>query len=226
MIENLNVWELSRTENALIQQEVMKIAKGFCAILGKFCEIMITDGTDDRVIIAIENPKGDNMPGKRLAEMPAPENQVSLYTDIVVSPSITTGNGAPLYKCMDIAIRNSRSEVVAHLICTFDMTVLNEVNVLLQKLTQFTFGDVHCDSSSEERESANLSYCLQHRIDEYCMKKCKKPREMKGKERNDLIVHLYHLGGLNAWGAINETARILNVSRVTVYNALKEVRGK
>lgn len=207
-------------ENVLLFREVRKISKAIKALFGDVCEIIVLDGSDDRIVVFVENPKYEYKIGKSLSDKRKLLSRVCVQKDVDFIMD-TRNESDKLSKKIEVTIRNSKDEIATRLFINLDMSSMIKFNDELTKIINFPAQDFKVNEKMIA-DVENRDGTVRNAIRKYSIDFNKDTSVMKGRERDDLIVYLHNMGALDAWGAIKETAKILNISRATIYNAIRK----
>lgn len=203
-----------------------RIAKGITIIFGKRCEVVIHDFTD--ISSSLVHVEGD----LTQRSIGAP------ITDLVYKLVNDFGNDAPdklgykntldngkILKCSTMFVRDDEGTIEGCICINFDVSDF----VFLSKAF-FEFDSlkpaVNGNGSDHPAEhyAKNFPETMESVIDGMLADYSKVPTMMNREEKKQLVQKLDKSGVFNIKGAVNYMAKVLGVSRYTVYSYLKEVR--
>jgi len=196
----------------------LPIAETFAKLLHPFAEVVVHDLEKDR-IEAIYNPfsqreVGDNSYLDRWDFTVDPdENVIGPYEKIHY-------DGRRL-KSISLVLRNDKGKTVGFLCINMDISVFENYRDQLQ-----IFLSNNDKTISKEKQSLfkdDLYEQINAFVQNYCREKHLSLENLSRDDKQDLILKLRNEGAFNGKNATSYIARILNVSRATVYNYLKEM---
>jgi predicted transcriptional regulator YheO len=203
-----------------------RLAKGIVAIFGKRCEVVIHDFTD--ISSSLVHIEGDI--SQRSVGAPITDFAYKLVSDF--------GNDAPdrlgyrntldngkVIKCSTMFVRDDEGTIEGCIGINFDVSDF----VFLSKAF-FEFDAlktaVNGNGSDHPKEhfAKNFPETMESIIDGMLADYRKVPTMMNREEKKQFVHKLDKSGVFNIKGAVNYLAKVLGVSRYTVYSYLKEVR--
>jgi predicted transcriptional regulator YheO len=134
----------------------------------------------------------------------------------------TTTKDGRVLKCSNIYIRNSKGQVVGALCINFDMTELLNVTALLQSFTRTEDGDT---PSRNETFASSPGETLDSLIEQATAEMGKQPSAMSTPERIAFVDLLEQNGTFHIKGAVDYVARLMGVTKFTVYRYLQDIRA-
>ena len=198
-------------------KRAIPIAETFARLLHPFAEVVIHDLEKDKVE-AIYNPfshreVGDNSYLDRWDFTVDPsENIIGPYEKI-------NYDGRRL-KSISLVLRNEKDKAVGFLCVNMDISVFETYRDTLQ-----VFLSNNDDTISETKQSLfkdDLYEQINMFVQNHCREKHLSLDALSREDKQALIMKLHEKGAFNGKNATNYIARILNISRATVYNYLKE----
>jgi predicted transcriptional regulator YheO len=206
-----------------ILNSMKPIVKGIAQTFGKNCEVVLHDITDPySSIVAIENAHVT----ERAIGGPMSIGNIELikkgnFVQDQINYTKKTSDGRVL-KSTTIIIRDQNQKPIGCLCINFDLSefiiVRNTINSL-------------CHTADEDRAKDNVGYEDTNINDVLCglvdsvLKSLGKPVAYMTKEdKVDIVSTLDSRGAFLIKGAIDYVAKVLCVSRYTVYNYLDEIR--
>ena len=200
-----------------IIKSLIPVIEGLAKTFGSFCEFVLHDvSKTDYSIVAIEN---GNITGRKVGA-PVTDLLMELITkndDYKLNYRSTTKDGKPL-KCSTILIKDEQGKIIGSLCINIDITSAKIAESFLQEITK-------SEDETEESFPENVNAFLQFMINK-AIKLINKPTHLASKdEKIEIIKYLNENKIFHIKGAVDITAKELNVSRYTIYNYLDEVRN-
>jgi len=195
------------------------MVKGIAQTFGSNCEVVLHSFADlQDSIITIEN---GHVTGRSLG---SPMTEVSLKKiregkteEDIINYTGKSTDGRVL-KSSTMFIKDDGGKVIGCLCINFDMTELVVAKKVLSEI--MTIGDDQTKSENTNRVNDVLSDLVQKNIDE-----AGKPIAYLSKEEKvTIVMNLDKQGAFLIKGAIDYVAKVLCVSRYTIYNYLDEIR--
>lgn len=209
--------EIQQKENELLLREAKKIACALGKMFAPSCEVVLHDLTHpENAIIAIESPLSGRKIGDPATEMGLARIQDSLFPDVVQNYENHFPDGRPA-KSTSIGLKNSQGEYVAALCLNLDISLFNTVQRVLSQLTATDNNEAPVNESLKSWKLDDI----RTEISEYAAALNTQPRALSSQQRQKLIRHLSDQGMLQLRGAATTAADTLGISRVSIYNALK-----
>ncbi len=205
-----------------ILKSYLPVVEGIAKTFGKNCEVVLHDFSKmDRSIIAIAN---GHVTGRSIGG-PLYESMLKkVLDDNITKDKINyTGKSAEgrVLKSSTMFIRNEKDEVIGCICINFDLSELVVSKRVIDDLIQTQ--SVKVDKS--EDESSNRVNDVLTDIVKNTLEKTGKPVAYMGKEEKvNIVKDLDHQGAFLIKGAIDYVAKVLCVSRYTIYNYLDEIR--
>lgn len=211
-------------EDYAILKGVQSVMKGIAFIYGSNCEVVLHSMEhEDRAIIAIEN---NHVSGRDVGE-PMSDFVFKLLEDMSTAdePFInffknTTISKSELKSCTTL-IRNSSGLIIGALCINMDLSipVKEFLNEFLQSDSEEFNGTRNADYTQTTRELIDSS------IDS-ALEIVNRKRGLSSTERNKAVIfELYKKGIFSVKKGVEITAEELGISRFTVYNYLKAIKG-
>jgi predicted transcriptional regulator YheO len=208
------------THNELLSepsiQAVVPLVEGIVKMLHPYAEGAIHDIKQGK-IVALYN----NISKRKVGD---PSVVTELGVDVKDFPDVfdpyykTNWDGRKL-KCTSATIRDEHGTPIGLVCINFDTTVFENMNVQLD-----TFLTLHNQSSLNPVEQFAVDWKQQvtEFINSYTITNNIALSALTKEEKSDLVKQLYSHGLFNYREAANYIAKILSVSRTTIYNYLKE----
>ena len=189
-------------------------AEAISKLLAPFAEVVIHD-LEKNQIEAIYNPLshrevGDNSYLEKMSFNDS-ENVIGPYHK-------TNWDGRPM-KSISVVIRNLKGVTEGFLCINIDTSTFVNANQMLQT---FLKNNVNTSEVSQELFTNDLYEKINLYIQSYCQRFHISIDTLSRKNKRDLIRSLVNEGAFQGKNAANYVARILRISRATVYNYLKE----
>ncbi|NLZ90744.1 MAG: hypothetical protein GX918_02345 [Clostridiales bacterium] len=206
-----------------VLKSMIPIVGGIDKTFGKSCEVVLHDITDPyHSIVAIEN---SHVTGRELGGAMSQANIEAIasggFTRDQINYTKKTADGRIL-KSSTIVIRDENQKPIGCLCINFDLSdfvmVRNSINALC-----------HTDEPEEMKEDkgyqgASINEVLCNLVNSVLEASGKPVAYMTKEDKVDIVRILDQKGAFLIKGAIDYVAKVLCVSRYTVYNYLDEVR--
>ncbi|MDA3809798.1 MAG: PAS domain-containing protein [Spirochaetaceae bacterium] len=211
-------------EDYAILKGVQSVMKGIAFIYGNNCEVVLHSMEhDDRAIVAIEN---NHVSGRDVGE-PMSDFVFQLLEDMSTAdePFInffkdTTLSKNELKSCTTL-IRNSKDRIIGALCINMDLSM--PVSLFFKDFLQF---DSDKYSSTKTAAYTQTTRELIDSSINIAMEDVNKQRGLSSTERNKAVIfELYQKGIFSVKKGVEITAEELGISRFTVYNYLKAIKG-
>lgn len=204
-------------ENELLLREAKKIASALGKMFAPSCEVVLHDLTHpEHAIIAIESPLSGRNIGDSATEMGLARIKDKNFPDVVQNYENSFPDGRPV-KSTSIGLRNSQNEYIAALCLNMDISLFSTVQRVISQLTAVNNQQTQMNESLKSWGVNDIKA----KINEYSAALNTQPRALTSQQRRKLIRHLSELGMLQLRGAATTAAEALGISRVSIYNALK-----
>lgn len=206
-----------------VLKSMIPIVGGIAKTFGKSCEVVLHDITDPyHSIVAIEN---SHVTGRELGGAMSQANIEAIasggFTQDQINYTKKTADGRIL-KSSTIVIRDGNQKPIGCLCINFDLSdfvmVRNSINALC-----------HTDEPEETKEDkgyqgASINEVLCNLVNSVLEASGKPVAYMTKEDKVEIVRILDQKGAFLIKGAIDYVAKVLCVSRYTVYNYLDEVR--
>jgi D-arginine utilization repressor len=195
-------------------QEALPFAEAFSRLLHPFAEVVVHDLAKDQ-IEAIYNPisrreVGDDSYLDRV-DMDDAETIIGPYEK-------TNWDGRAL-KSISIVLRNQLGKAEGVLCVNVDISAFESVNQLLQS---FLKNNAEIPEDSQHLFKDDLYERINLYVQNYCRERQVGMDALGRGEKREIINSLAEDGAFQGKNAANYVARVLGISRATVYNYLKE----
>ena len=203
---------------------IIPIIEGIAKTFGKNCEVVLHDiHNPQSSIIAIANGHVTGRTvGGPMSEYGLSAIRKAEYDTNKVNFLKKTSDGRIL-KSSSLFIKDENGEVIGFLCINFDISELSIVKNLLNDFISVSEGN-SAENSSEESFGSNINDVLNSIVNK-TLDSLGKPVAFMSKEEKVSIVELLDEKGVFLIkGAIDYVAKVLCVSRYTIYNYLDEIR--
>ncbi|WP_255726631.1 transcriptional regulator [Sporosarcina sp. ACRSM] len=213
--------ETTHDENLKILDRYKPIADMIYATFGSNCEVVVHDLHD--VQASLIYIKG-TLTGRELG---APTTEVILkelrqHGDQVKDKLgyTTRTKEGKLVKTSISFIRNDRSEVIGFLGINFDITAFSLVNQIIKDFSSTTDFN-HADHHSNESYAKNIDEVFDYLINTALIEIGVPLQEMSREDKIRFVQNLEEKGTFLIQGSTERIAKVLSVSKQTVYNYLE-----
>ncbi len=212
-------------EKEFIFRTLKHLADALVNIFGRHCEVVIHDLTNltdlSHSLIYVAGDVTHRKPGAPI-------------TDVVVKTLHEEGNAVKdqynyrtttkdgrILKSSNVYIRNSHGKVIGALCINFDITeFLNSISLLK------SFARTEGDNTGFKRETfaSSASETIDSLLEQAISEMGKQPSAMSTAERMKFIELLENSGTFHIKGAVDYIARLMGVTKFTVYRYLQDIR--
>lgn len=200
------------------------LMKAISAAVGPHCEVVLHDLSQrkmDHTIIAIEN---GHVTGRHVGG-PSTNLGLELLREEAENHDefgyrARTRDGREL-RCSSVYFRDLNNRVIAALCINIDMTPLHAARAALDEVLQHTDGAVR-----DEVFADDISAVLDNLIESAITATGKSVALMDRDDKIEVVRFLDRKGAFFVKRAAERVARRLNISRVTAYNYLEQIRSK
>lgn len=202
-------------------KQAIPIAEAFSRLLHPFAEVVIHDLKKDR-IEAIYNPLSRREVGNKSYldrwdfTADPDENVIGPYEKI-------NYDGRRL-KSISLVLKDNREKAVGFLCVNMDVSVFENYRDTLQIFLANNDGTM--PEAKQSLFKDDLYEQINMFVQEYCREQHLSLDVLSREDKKTLIVKLRDKGAFNGKNATSYIARILNISRATVYNYSKEECGE
>lgn len=203
-----------------IIEKNIPMAEAISKLLHPFAEVIIHDLAQNK-IQAVFNPFSKSKVGD-------PSNLDKLQAKIkpqdkIIGPYSNINLDGRNLKSISIIIRDEASNELEGLLCiNLDVSVFDSYAKTLD-----LFLSNHKQAEENEKEDFfrdNLYERIHQFIEDYCREHNLNPDKLKYENHRQIIIELKNQGALDRKHATQYAATILNISRATVYNYLKQIK--
>jgi len=197
------------------------IASGIAETFGdNLCEIVIHDlAHPDSSIVCIEGNVTGRKVGGPLTDLGLANLQFGDAQEDILNYLTQTQNSKVL-KSSSIMLRDENGHVFGTLCINIDMSKFIALENLIRELIAFDL-----QIQVQETFSDDISEVLQTLIEDASNTVGRSVEEMNKQDKVRFVAFLDEKGAFNVKKAVPFVAKYLGVSRFTIYNYLKEVRG-
>lgn len=136
----------------------------------------------------------------------------------VFEPYYKTNWDGKNLKCASVTIRDDTGKPIGLICLNFDTTVFENMNLNLEAFLNLKTSGLN----PVEQFADNWKQQVMAFINDYALKHNVALRALNKKEKRDLVRELYDHGSFNYRDSAAYIAKILDVSRTTIYNYLKD----
>lgn len=202
-------------------KRAIPIAQTFSRLLHPFAEVVIHDLEKDQ-IEAIYNSfsqrvVGDDSYLDRWDFTVDPEENI-------IGPYEKINYDGRRLKSISLVLRNDKEKAVGFLCINMDISVFENYRDTLQMFLSNNDGNISEDKQSLFKD--DLYEQINMFVQNYCREQGVSLERLNREDKKALILNLRDKRAFNGKNATNYIARILNISRATVYNYLKESETK
>lgn len=204
-------------------KSLFSIAKGISETFGQNCEVVIHDFQNlEKSLVYVAG----KVTGRKIG---APSTALVLQTiksngnasNDLINYHTSTKDGKTL-KSSTIFIRDDYDAIIGCMCINFDMSNFLTCQQILENFTNF-------NKENEHMNGEKLFYDVNEAMDEIInstIKDCSTPKQLMQKEDKLVIVKkLDEKGVFLVKGSVDQVAKILGVSRYTIYNYLEQTRS-
>jgi len=208
--------------NYQILQGFIPIVEGIAKTFGKNCEVVLHDFSNlQSSIIAIEN---GHVTGRSVG---SPMTEVGLKaikkgdtTDNIINYTGKSTDGRAL-KSSTMFIKDEFEKVIGCLCINFD---ISEFVIALNTISEITQTDEKDDNKIKDSQANSVNDVLSNIVSNTLDNLGKPVAYMNKDEKVNIVKKLDEQGAFLIKGAIDYVAKVLCVSRYTIYNYLDEIR--
>jgi len=213
-------------EKDLIFQTLKQVADAIVSIFGRHCEVVIHDLTHttdlSHSLIHVAGDVTHRKPGAPITNVVVKAlheegNEVKDQNNYR-----TTTRDGRILKSSNIYIRNNRGKVIGALCINFDITEFLNTGSLLQSFVRTENSDT---SMKRETFASSANETIDSLIDQAVGEMGKQPSAMSTAERIKFIELLEHIGTFHIKGAVDYVARLMGVTKFTVYRYRQDIRS-
>lgn len=208
-----------------ILKSMMPLVESMGRTFGKNCEVVLHEiGEKNKTIVAIYN---GHVTGRSLDSPMVNEGLESVRkrgnnADHIVNYQNTSSHGKIL-KSSTMLIRDEKDQVIGCLCINID---ISEFMIARHVLEEITHIDVKDEQIAANGSSSNVNDVLHQLLSDTLESSGKPVAYMNKDERVSIVRILDEQGAFLIKGAIDAVAKVLCVSRYTIYNYLDEARGQ
>ena len=203
-------------ERDLILREVGKIAEALAATLAPLCEVVLHDlTTPEQSVVRIDNNLSGRLVGDPATELGLARISDPNFPDQLVNYSNALPDGRKV-KSTSIGLKDSSGKYIAALCLNLDVSYLKTMSAYLEKLTAFSDID-----GVSEHITPSTSFNVEEAVRVFAHSKNKDPGSLSSKDKRQLLSQLNTDGSLQIRGAVDEVAKLVGISRSSVYYYLK-----
>ncbi|NLN48455.1 MAG: hypothetical protein GX154_05080 [Clostridiales bacterium] len=207
-----------------ILKSFIPVVEGIANTFGKNCEAVLHDiKNPQNSIIAITNGhvSGRSIGGP-LSEYGLGALKKANFNDNIINYMKKTSDGRVLKSSL-LYIKDEQGEVIGFLCINYDISEILIVNNILDSFVDINKED-STDISQEESFGSNIYDVLSNITDKTLDSIGKPVAYMSKEEKVNIVEILNNKGVFLVKGAVDYIAKILCVSRYTIYNYLDEIK--
>ncbi len=200
-------------------KKYLPIAQGFAELLYPLAEVVIHDLKKDKIEAIFNSFSKRNVGDKSYLEN---WNSPSKLKNNIIGPYKKTNYDGRNLKSISIILRDETKKAISLLCINMDISIFDKYRSSLQ-----LFLDNNDKFNSEEQQNLfkdDLYEQITVFIRNYCQQNHLNIDNLNRNEKQNLILTLKNKGAFDGKNATNYIARILNISRATVYNYLKPTK--
>ncbi len=203
---------------------IIPVIEGIAKTFGKNCEVVLHDiNNPQSSIIAIANGHVTGRTvGGPMSEYGLSALRKGEYDKNKVNYLKKTSDGRIL-KSSSLFVKDENGKVIGFLCINFDMSELSIIKSLLNDFIEVSDG-ISIENSSEESFGSNINDVLNSIVNRTLDSLGKPVAFMSKEEKVNIVELLDQKGVFLIKGAIDYVAKVLCVSRYTIYNYLDEIR--
>lgn len=207
-------------ENALILREGRKIVEALGKMFAPCCEVVLHDLTrPDHAITAIECPISGRKVGDQLTELGLARIADSDFPAVVQNYPNEFPDGHPA-KSTAIGLKNGDGVYVAAICLNLDISLLSSIQRLLEQFTA-----TGCPAPVREHFRSRSIDDIHEAVSAYATQRNVSPLNLSTKQRRELLEQLDTANLLQLRNAIPITAKLLGISRSSIYHVLRSRRS-
>lgn len=193
-------------------KESLSFAEAFARLLHPFAEVVVHDLSKDQ-IEAIYNPLS-----RREVGDDSYLDRIDFGEETVIGPYDKTNWDGRTMKSINIVIRNESGKAEGFLCVNLDLSIFETANQLLQSFLKNTS---ELPEKSQRLFKDDLYEKINLFVRTYCQERQVSMEALSRENKREIIHSLAKDGAFNGKNAANYIARVLGISRATVYNYLK-----
>lgn len=213
------------TEKECVLQNLQSLADAIVAMFGRNCEACVHDLTAlHRSLVYIRGDVTHRRPGA-----PATDLLVKIVNNHVGAGDVhsyrTISNDGRSLKSTTTLIRDGEGRAVAALCINFDTTEFYNAGQALLPFLSLPESDPPAGAGSAETFAHTTGETIEALFENAVRDIGKHPTTMNSDEKKRLVAALDTDGLFQFKGAVEQAARLMGVTRFTVYNYLKKIRS-
>lgn len=201
-------------------KKYIPVAQAFSKLLHPFAEVVIHNLNSDQ-IEAIYNPFSKRVIGDS-SHLDRWDFTVDPADNVIGPYSKTNYDGRPL-KCVSIVIRDDADTAIGFVCVNMDVSHFNQYQHVIGMF--LNNNDRHISQSDSGLFRDDLYERINLFVQDFCQQEQIAIDALSREQKKQLIQNLKTYGAFQAKGAADYLARILTVSRATIYNYIKDTDG-
>nr|WP_314264726.1 PAS domain-containing protein [uncultured Moellerella sp.] len=208
-------------DDAISIEQLEKIVEGIGETFAPFAEVVLHDLTspDDSIKLICNNLSGRQV-GSPSTELGLKRIKNPNFPQIISNYENQFSDGRKV-KSTSIGIKNNNGDYVAAVCINVDISLLNNLSLILDKFTRFNDNIIIDESLLPASEVS-----LKKRIDHYATDNGAIANNLNHQQKIEIIKILKDEGYLNIKKSALITTNYLNISRATFYNYLSKIDNK
>lgn len=207
-------------------QSMLPLVEGLANTFGKNCEVVLHDVRNpDNSIVAIANGHVTNRTvGGPMSEYGLAALRKGDFSHHKVNYMKKTNDGR-IVKSTSLYIKDEEDKIIGYLCINYDISELKVIKSILNNFMSMSEGEGESDAITDSDSYGDTVNDVLERIVDKTLEATGKPVAFLSKEEKVNMVQLLESKGVFlVKGAIDYVAKILCVSRYTIYNYLEEIR--
>lgn len=210
------------SEDAILIREAKKIVHALGKMFAPCCEVVLHDlRKPSNAIIAIECPLSGRKIGEPTTEMGLERIKNPKFPEVVQNYPNTFPDGRKV-KSTSIGIKNNKGKCIASICLNMDISLFSTFNQLFNQLTSLESNRLALRETLRSRTSDDLEQI----IEKFAVENNTQPRALSPQQRKKLVELLANTGMLQLRGAPSIVAKMLGITRASIYNLLKNTKEK
>lgn len=212
----------TQDQDSLIISEARKVVIALGQMFAPICEVVLHDLRDPEHTIAhIENPLSGRKVGDPGTEITWARIKDPNFPDILQNYPNTLPDGRQV-KSTSVGIRNSHGKFIAAICLNLDISVLSTFGRTLEHLISTS----KLQAPTREVLRARSLRDVRVTIEQFAAENHTQPTSLAPRQRRELVHQLSELGLLGLRGATPLVAKLLGMTRTSIYNDLKRARAE
>lgn len=211
------------TEAAIILEHHIRLAEGLAKMFHPLLEAVVHDYRSKvpGVIAIFGNHVTGRTIGDPLTDLGRSRLRGRSVPDDLIGYAAQSSNGRPL-KSSSFALRTAEGKVIGALCLNLDLTIFSEVQHLT---TLLTTPSAELPISKVERfRSRAAGDEVTGVVQSLVREKGRSLRELTQKDREEIVQQIAHRGYFSRRGSVSTVAKLLRVTRPTIYRYIQNIK--